>query len=128
MENKFEGMMFIQKKKVIRKAAAGDVSITHQPKNDRICIAFRDGLSTLIADAQHPYIRVGVMKNRIYFVPTSDDEAGYFLSAYKNQEDVKRISFSAVGVLPTFKKFMGVRDLKFDKVKELYFVQAVEEE
>lgn len=102
-----------------------DVRVSYQPTNKRICIAVNNDLINLIIDKDLQYIMPGTYKNRLYFIPTSDISKGYKPTKGKVGESTQRIQFT--GSDKEWGFFIGRFELKYDKNRELFYVEVCEE-
>lgn len=122
-----QGLEFFQyTRKVASRGTRQDVLISKWGNNKdikyspRLAITFYNGIEELLLDEEHTQLTIATWKNRMYIVPTNN---GKFLCDGNKANGSKHITFAVDKDNETIFDWCGDYDLKYDKARELYYVE-----
>ena len=87
-------------------------------QKDRLAVAFYNGIEELVLDEEHIMLTIATWKDRLYIVPTNN---GQLLGNTKS--NARTMSFPVSEDNETIYEWCGDYELKYDKARELYYVE-----
>lgn len=120
-----QGLEFFQyKSKAYHIGKRKDVLISKWKVNkkgqkDRLAVAFYNGIEELVLDEEHVMLTIATWKDRLYIVPTKDGK----VLLQGNKSSTKVMSFPVAEDNEAIFDWCGDYELKYDKARELYYVE-----
>ena len=87
-------------------------------QKDRLAVAFYNGIEELVLDEEHEMLTIATWKDRLYIVPTNNGQA---LGSLKSNARI--MSFPVSEGNEAIYDWCGDYELKYDKARELYYVE-----
>ena len=93
-------------------------SNSNKGQKDRLAVAFYNGIEELVLDEEHVMLTIATWKDRLYIVPTNN---GQLLGNSKS--NARTMSFPVADDNEAIFDWCGDYELKYDKARELYYVE-----